>query len=170
MKSILAISGSASNNSSNKQLLECFKASFSDDYSIDVVDGLASFPLFSLQLLEAGIPENVKEFKSKVASAEAVIISTPEYLHNIPAVLKNALEWMTASGELREKSVLAITFTPDPPRGEFAMKSLLQSLKASKANVISEIQIYRNNLLESEQKLFLSPDIEEFLKETLEEI
>ncbi|MDB4655442.1 NAD(P)H-dependent oxidoreductase [Flavobacteriales bacterium] len=167
IKSILAISGSASNNSSNKQLLECFKASFSDDYSIDVVDGLASFPLFSPQLLEAGIPENVKEFKSKVSSAEAVIISTPEYLHNIPAVLKNALEWMTASGELYEKSVLAITFTPAPPRGEFAMNSLLQSLKTSKAKVLAEIPLYRNNLVKSEQKFFLSPGIAKFLKEFL---
>ena len=167
MKSILAISGSASDNSSNKQLLECIRDSFSEEFVIEVVDGLTSFPLFSPQLLEAGIPKNVQEFKSKVASADTVIISTPEYLHNIPAVLKNALEWMTASGELNEKPVLAITFTPAPPRGEFAMKSLLQSLKASKAKVLAEIPLYRNNLVKSEQKFFLSPGIAKFLKEFL---
>ena len=93
--------------------------------------------------------------KTQVAEADAVITSTPEYRHNILAVLKNALEWMTESGELHEKSVLPITFTPAPPHGEYAMKSLLQSLNASKARIVAELSLYRNGFaFENEQISF----------------
>ncbi|MCF8463610.1 MAG: NAD(P)H-dependent oxidoreductase [Flavobacteriales bacterium] len=146
MKRILAISGSASDESSNTVLLESIKVTFKDDFSIEVYEGLWHFPLFSPQLLVSGIPAIIQEFKQKVSVADSVIISTPEYLHNIPAALKNALEWMTESGELVDKPVLASTFTPAPPRGEYAMLSLLQSLKASKAKVVAELPLYRNQL------------------------
>ena len=40
-----------------------------------------------------GIPQSVVAFKNKLNSADAVLISTPEYNYSIPPVLKNALDW-----------------------------------------------------------------------------
>ena len=144
MKTVLCISGSPSADSSNTQLLEAITQSFANSFAFEILDGLQDLPLFSPQLQQAGIPEKVKALRAKVAVADAVVISTPEYLHNIPAVLKNALEWMTESGELANKPMLPITFTPAPPRGEYAMRSLVQSLQASKAKVVAELPLYRN--------------------------
>lgn len=158
MKSILAISGSASENSSNTELLSAIAQTFSDSYDFEVYEGLSNLPLFSPEKLKEGIPKQVQEMKSNVTKADAVIISTPEYLHNIPAVLKNALEWMTTSGELADKPVLPITFTPAPPRGEYAMKSLLQSLKASKAKVVAELPLYQNQLRSDSGKIELDEE------------
>ena len=152
MKTILCISGSASANSSNTQLLHALADCFSGTHEMEVYEGLQYLPLFSPELQEAGIPENVLDLRKKVALADAVIISTPEYLHNIPAVLKNALEWMTTSGELADKPVLSITFTPSAPRGEYAMRSLLQSLTAVKARIVAELSLYRNEMKMEEGK------------------
>ncbi|MGB0368601.1 MAG: NADPH-dependent FMN reductase [Flavobacteriales bacterium] len=146
MKSIVAISGSANSESSNTDFLKAVSQTFASAYSITVVDDLGSLPLFTPQLQASGTPENVLKLRMKLANADAVIISTPEYIHNIPAALKNALEWITESGELHEKPVLPITFTPAAPRGEFAMKSLLQSLSALNAKVVAELPLYRNEL------------------------
>jgi chromate reductase len=146
VKRILAISGSASENSSNEQLLSAIAETFLDQYQIEVYSQLATLPLFTPARLKVGVPDTVSELKNLVSEADAVIISTPEYLHNIPAVLKNALEWMTNSGELAEKPVLPITFTPAPTRGEHAMRSLLPSLVASKAKVVAELPLYQNEL------------------------
>ena len=55
----------------------------------------------------------------------------------MPALIKNALEWITSSGELVGKKVLAITFTPNEPRGDKAMQSLLWSLQALDANIVA---------------------------------
>lgn len=167
MKTILCVSGSASTNSSNTQLLKVIAQSFADSFEFEVFDGLQELPLFSPQLQEAGIPELVQTFRTKVAAADAVIVSTPEYLHNIPAALKNALEWMTASGELHEKPILPITFTPAPPRGEYAMKSLLQSLQASKAKIVAELPLYRNEFMVEDETMSFSKEQQLLLTEAL---
>lgn len=156
MKTILAISGSPSKNSSNTQLLELLKKTFANTYSIQVYDKLWTFPLFSPQLVQEGTPKNVEAFKQQLTRADAVIICTPEYVHNIPAVLKNMLEWITASGELAAKPVLPITFTPSAPRGQHAMRSLLASLQASDAKIVTEMQLYRDELTTKAGHLFIS--------------
>jgi len=63
-----------------------------------------------------------------------------------PAILKNALEWLTTSGELSNKAVIAITYTPAPPRGAEAMTSLIWSLKALEARVLAQCPLYQNQL------------------------
>lgn len=168
MKTILCISGSASTNSSNTQLLKVIAQSFAESFVFEVLEGLQDLPLFSPQLQEVGIPESVQTLRVKVAAADAVIISTPEYLHNIPAVLKNALEWMTSSGELHEKPILPITFTPAPPRGEYAMNSLLQSLKALNAKVVAELPLFQNELRSSESELKIDGEQLLLLQEALD--
>ncbi|MCF8257867.1 MAG: NAD(P)H-dependent oxidoreductase [Flavobacteriales bacterium] len=167
MKTILAISGSASTESSNKQLLETLRSEFADSYDIRVLDGLWLLPLFTPQAEQSGIPEQVQQLRQAVSDADAVIICTPEYLHNIPAVLKNALEWMTTSGELHEKPVLPITFTPALPRGEHAMRSLLQSLTAIKAKVVAELPLYRTEIAIENGKIVLNKSHRHLLSEAL---
>jgi chromate reductase len=42
------------------------------------------------------MPAKVKEFKSKIKEADAILIATPEYNYSVPRVLKNAID--SASG------------------------------------------------------------------------
>ena len=37
------------------------------------------------------MPTKVKEFKSKIREADAILIATPEYNYSVPGVLKNAI-------------------------------------------------------------------------------
>jgi NAD(P)H-dependent FMN reductase len=155
---IVAISGSASENSSNTAMLKAIQSHFSDTHDIEIIDSLRDFPLFRPEDLEKTIPKLIQEFKQKIIEAEAVIICTPEYTHNIPAVLKNGLEWITASGELADKRVLPITFTPKEPRGEYAMQSLLNSLKTMNAKIVTELPLYKSEVEFEGFKIKLSDD------------
>lgn len=140
---IVAISGSASEKSSNTEFLKAIQTQFSDNYTIDIIGNLRDFPLFRPEDLENSTPDLVDKFKQKILEADAIIICTPEYTHNIPAVLKNALEWITASGELDGKKILPITFTPKEPRGEYAMQSLLNSLKTMNTKIVTQMPLYK---------------------------
>src|SRR5690554_3386551 len=167
---IFAISGSASEKGSNYFLLEAMKVLFEGEHEVHIFDALADFPLFSPKRLEHEIPEIVKDFKKQVLLADAIIISTPEYTHNIPAVLKNMIEWCTHSGEFEHKPVLPITFTPHEPRGEYAMQSLLFSLKALDAKVLTQFPIYKTEVEIKNQAIELSADVKEMLKTALESL
>ena len=167
MKKILAISGSAGANSSNTLLLKSIQAHYSGEYEIEIFDKLREFPLFRPEDFEKGIPELVQELKDKILAADAIIMSTPEYTHNIPAVLKNAFEWMTASGEFAEKKILPITFTPREPRGEHAMQSLLFSLKTMNARIVTQLPLYKSEVKIENGKLELNEDYIFLLEEAL---
>jgi NADPH-dependent FMN reductase len=41
----------------------------------------------------------VAEFRLQLGKSAGVIFSSPEYAHGVPGVLKNALDWVVASGE-----------------------------------------------------------------------
>lgn len=161
---ILGISGSASKNSSNFYLLKSIQKLIQDTHQMEVYEGLDEFQLFSPQVLESGIPENIQHFKQKLETADAVIISTPEYTHNIPAVLKNMIEWCTHSGEFSEKRVLPITFTPKEPRGEFAMQSLLQSLQSMQSKIVSQLPLYKTDVEVLHEKIVFDEETKEMIK------
>jgi chromate reductase len=162
---ILCISGSASKNSSNVKFLKAIAGHLSENHTTEVYEGLYNFPLFTPEKQSQGLPEPINLLRNRIANADLVIISTPEYNHNIPAVLKNMLEWLTDSGEFFAKRVLALTFTPKSPRGEHALKSLQMSLKAQKATLITEANFYKTDVEFVDDLIILPEEIKEMLSE-----
>lgn len=166
-KKILGICGSASAKSSNHELLKTLSKEFSDDFTWTITNKLRDFPMFRPESLEDKLPITIKDFKKQLLTTEAIVIVTPEYTHNIPAVLKNALEWCTASGEFANTPVLPITFTPAEPRGKYAMQSLLESLITMDAKVVTQLSIYKSNVKFNEYTISLPYEIECMLGEAL---
>ena len=141
---IVAISGSSRRHSSNEFLLKYLQANSKKTIEID--SGIHNLPLFSAAADQHPWPKEVLEWRKMVSKSKALIICTPEYLHNLPASIKNALEWLASSGELDGKPVLPITFTPAIPRGQKAMKSLLWSLEALNAQIVTQLDLYKTEI------------------------
>ena len=88
---ILGISGSSRKGSYNTALLEAAKELAPESVLIETYD-ISNLPLYN-QDLEAKMPPQVTEFKSKVKQADAILFAAPEHNYTITAVLKNAIEW-----------------------------------------------------------------------------
>lgn len=88
-----AISGSLRKDSYNTMLLKTIQERYEDKFELEILD-ISQLPLFN-QDDELDPPENVKEFKEKVMSFDAMIIATPEYNWSVPGVLKNSLDWLS---------------------------------------------------------------------------
>lgn len=164
---ILTISGSTRTDSANSKLLAALP-SFVPNHSFSTFSQIAELPLFQAETDKHPWPKEVLQWRAVMQTVDALIISTPEYLHNLPALIKNALEWVTSSGELANKRVLAITFTPHPPRGEKAMQSLLWSLQALNANVIAQLPLYQNEIAFDNQGELIKNEATEILKEAID--
>lgn len=92
---VLAISGSLRRGSFNTQLLKAVKAMAPDTLAIDIVTP-RGIQLYDGDVeAEHGIPAEVEALKDRVRSADAIIISTPEYNFSVPGVLKNMIDWLS---------------------------------------------------------------------------
>jgi chromate reductase len=107
---ILAISGSLRRDSHNTTLLRAAAALLPPDVEVVLADGLRDVPPYD-EDCDDSVPAPVERLRNEVASADAVLISTPEYNSSMPGQLKNALDWLSrplASSPLRNKPAAVI--------------------------------------------------------------
>jgi len=164
---ILTISGSTRSASANTQLLAALP-SLAPNHSFERYAKLDQLPIFKAESDQHPWDTAVLDWRKTVAKADALIISIPEYLHNMPALIKNGLEWLSTSGELAQKRVLAITFTPHEPRGEKAMQSLLWTLQALNANVVVSLPLYQNEMEFDSNENLIENESVEMLREAIQ--
>lgn len=107
MPHLLTISGSLRLGSSNTALLAAAAHLVTPDVLVTPYTNLAALPAFNPDVEQGPDPvsDAVTDWRSALASADAVLISSPEYAHGVPGVLKNALDWVVGSGELVGKPV-----------------------------------------------------------------
>ncbi len=130
---IVAISGSLRAASSNTALVRVAIASAPAGIDAVLYDGLGDLPHFSPEL---DPPDSVKHLRALLASADGVLLCTPEYAYGIPGSLKNALDWLVFSGELWRKPVAVLSASPSARGGEYAHAALSLTLSALEAAVV----------------------------------
>ena len=89
-----AISGSLRSGSYNTAALRAAAALAPDGVHI-VEASLADIPLYNEDVKAAAFPAGVVRLQQAIASADAVLIATPEYNYSVPGVLKNAIDWVS---------------------------------------------------------------------------
>lgn len=93
MKKIIALVGTNSDISTNRNLLEFISAHFKDLADIEVCE-IKDLPLFA-KPKDKQLPQEVKVLSEKIEAADGVIISSPEYDHSVTASLMSALSWLS---------------------------------------------------------------------------
>ena len=139
---VVAISGSLRPGSTNSALVRAAARAAPDGVAVTVYEGLADLPHFSPELdgpplgLAPSAPGPVQALRALLASADGVLIGTPEYAYGIPGSLKNALDWLVPSGELWRLPVAVFTASPSANGGEKALAALRLTLSALEAGVV----------------------------------
>jgi chromate reductase len=134
---LLAISGSLRTVSSNTTLLRAAAALVPEGVEIGLYSGLGKLPHFNPDL-EGVEPLVVKDFSAQVGAADGIIISTPEYVHGVPGVLKNALDWLVGGFSFINKPVALFNAEP---RSTHAIASLTEIVTIMSGRIISEASI-----------------------------
>lgn len=95
MPRLLGIAGSLRRGSYNLALLRAARDLMPVGSELDIAT-LEDIPLYNGDSeADAGIPEAVSTLKDRVASADGVILATPEYNNSMAGVTKNAIDWLT---------------------------------------------------------------------------
>jgi chromate reductase, NAD(P)H dehydrogenase (quinone) len=142
MISILLVSGSGREGSTNAAVLRTAAQVASPDVEAVSFAGLGELPLFNPDDDREGgrVDTRVADMRRHMADADAVLICTPEYAGALPAALKNLLEWTIGDAGTYGKPVGWINAAgPAAPTGAAdAHDSLRKVLTYAGADIVDE--------------------------------
>lgn len=130
MSTVLAIIGSASENSSNQKLVEFLASLAGNELTFKMYTGLKSLPHFDPELSVSNPPQEVLNLRKEIESADGVLICTPEYVFSIPSGLKNAIEWCVSTTVFTDKPCGLITASAQGEKGHEELQLLMKILMA----------------------------------------
>lgn len=134
---LLTICGALRVGSTNRLLLAEAARAFG---AASVVEGDMRLPLYDNDLEDSeGIPPEVKGLADQIRSADAVVISTPEYNKSLSGVLKNALDWVSrVPGSVwRDKPVAILSAADGRAGGERAQFALRLCMVAFRPRLLT---------------------------------
>ena len=132
---VLGISGSLRARSSSSELLHALALGNTAAVRVRLYRGLAELPHFNPDLDAEGLelPVTVAQLHEQVATADALVIASPEYAHGVPGSLKNALDWLVSGPDMPGKPVGVLSASS---YSSHARASLVETLRTMSAHVV----------------------------------
>jgi chromate reductase len=136
-KRVLCLAGSLRRDSWNRHLLRVAVDTAPEGIELVLYDELAAIPMFD-EDAEQPVAPSVQHLRHAVALADGLLISTPEYNHSIPGVLKNAIDWLSRGTDsvLIDKPTAIIGVSVGSWGTRLAQAALRQVLTATEARVM----------------------------------
>ena len=130
---LLTLCGSLRAHSSNRAILRAYGRLAPAGLRVDHYEGLGSLPHFNPDLDVEPLLPAVAAWRGLVGGADALAISTPEYVHALPGSFKNALDWLVSDPAFAGKPVAIL----QAARGSnWALDSLREVLATMSARLV----------------------------------
>lgn len=149
MTHVAVLVGSLRADSVNRQIAESLRDLAPADVEIDIVDGLGDLPFYNEDVDRDGAPESVTRVRERVAKADRVLAVTPEYNATMPAVLNNAIDWLSrpyGAGAIVGKPFGVVGVTPTPYGGKWAHEDARRSAKIAGAVVVEDVNLSQSSI------------------------
>ncbi|WP_412077324.1 NAD(P)H-dependent oxidoreductase [Streptomyces xanthophaeus] len=142
---VLALVGSLRAGSLNRQLAEAAVKHASGDISVEIHEGLAEIPFYNEDIdVEGAVPEPATVLREAVSRTDALLLVSPEYNGTIPAVLKNAIDWLSrpyGTGAITGKPVAVIGTAFGRYGGVWAQDEARKSAGIAGGTVLEEARL-----------------------------
>ncbi|MHC3455231.1 NADPH-dependent FMN reductase [Streptomyces prasinus] len=142
---ILALVGSLRAGSHNRQLAEAAAKIAPEGSEIVLHEGLAEIPFYNEDIdVEGTVPAAAVRLREAVSGADALLLFTPEYNGTMPAVLKNAVDWLSrpfGAAALGDKPVAVIGTAYGQYGGVWAQDEARKALGIAGGKVIEDVKL-----------------------------
>ncbi|BBZ48845.1 NAD(P)H-dependent oxidoreductase [Mycobacterium heidelbergense] len=146
---VLALVGSLRAASINRQIAELATAVAPDGVTVTVFEGLGELPFYNEEIDDAMNTDTpplapVAALRAAAADADAALVVTPEYNGSIPAVIKNAIDWLSrpfGDGALRGKPLAVIGGSFGQYGGVWAHDETRKSFGIAGAAVVEAVKL-----------------------------
>lgn len=142
-KRILCIAGSLRRQSWNRRLLLAAGRLAPCELVLDVYESLHEVPMFN-EDIEPDPGPAVARLRAAVRGADGILLATAEYNHSLPAVMKNAIDWLSRGepSSLYNKPVAVVGATVGAWGTRLAQAALRHTLFAIGARVMVEPMLF----------------------------
>ncbi|WP_232677967.1 NADPH-dependent FMN reductase [Nocardioides sp. R-C-SC26] len=136
---IAVLVGSLRPDSLNRRVAETLRDQAPADVELDIIDEIGQLPFYEESLDAASTPAAAVTVRERVAAADVVLAVTPEYNGTMPAVLNNAIDWLSrpyGEGAIVGKPFGVLGTTPTPYGGKWAHADAARSAGIAGASVV----------------------------------
>jgi chromate reductase len=172
---ILGISGSLRAASHNTALLRTAAQLVPEGVTLDLYEDLELLPPYNEDRDTADPPAEVARLRAEIASADAVLFSTPEYNTTMPGQMKQVVDWASRphgpDSALWGKPVAAVGASITDYGAVWAQDHLRKALGVSGARVLDqELMVARAQDLFTEDGELTDPETRDRLAELVESL
>jgi NAD(P)H-dependent FMN reductase len=142
---ILALVGSLRAGSHNRQLAEAAVKHAPEGVEIELYEGLADVPFYNEDIdTEEALPATAARLREAAGQADGFLLFSPEYNGTIPAVLKNAIDWLSrpyGAGSFTGKPVAVVGTAFGQFGGVWAQDETRKAVGIAGATVLEEAKL-----------------------------
>ncbi len=142
---ILALVGSLRAGSHNRQLAEAAVKFAPEGAEVQLFEGLADIPFYNEDIdVEGSVPAAAAKLREAAQGAQAFLLFSPEYNGTIPAVLKNAIDWLSrpyGAGAFTGKPVAVVGTAFGQYGGVWAQDEARKAVGIAGGKVIEDIKL-----------------------------
>ena len=146
---VAVLVGSLRADSVNRKLAELLRDQAPDGVTLDLVDGLDRLPFYNEDIDGTEVPATAAALRERVAGADRVLAVTPEYNGTMPAVLNNAIDWLSrpyGQSALTGKPFGVVGTTPTPYGGKWSHADALRSATIAGAVVVEDVTVSQSSI------------------------
>ncbi len=141
---VLVLVGSLRSASVNRQIAEFAAANAPDGVSVTIYSGLEDIPFYNEDIDGSDAPAPAAKLRAAVADVDALLVVTPEYNGGIPAVVKNAIDWLSrpyGKSAVAGKPVAVVGAALGRYGGTWAHDETRKSFGIAGANVVDALSL-----------------------------
>jgi NAD(P)H-dependent FMN reductase len=142
---VVVLLGSLRAQSVNRRIAETLRDQAPPGTVVEIADGLGELPFYNEEIdVDGDVPVPVGRLRAQVSAADRVLAITPEYNGTMPAVLNNAIDWLSrpyGASALSGKPFAALGATPTRFGGKWSHDDARRSATVAGAHVVADIAI-----------------------------
>ncbi len=147
---VAVLVGSLRADSVNRKLAELLRDQAPEGVTLDLVDGLDRAAVLQRgHRRDATSPHAAAAVRERVGLADRVLAVTPEYNGTMPAVLNNAIDWLSrpyGQSALTGKPFGVVGTTPTPYGGKWSHADALRSATIAGAVVVEDVTVSQSSI------------------------
>lgn len=146
---VAVLVGSLRADSVNRKVAEYLRDHAPEGVTLDVVEGIDALPFYNEDIDAGSAPEAAERVRDAVAQADGLLLVTPEYNGTMPAVLNNAIDWLSrpyGQGAITGKPVAAIGVTPTPYGGVWSHEHALKSVTIAGGVALEDVTVSQSSI------------------------